>query len=29
MGIVREPLAPKGLLELFVTKGRPNLILNG
>jgi hypothetical protein len=28
MGIVREPLTPKGLLELFVTKGRPTLILN-
>lgn len=29
MGIVREPLSPKGVLEVFVTKGRPNLILEG
>ena len=25
--IIREPLSPKGMLEMFVTKGRPNLIL--
>jgi hypothetical protein len=25
--IIREPLSPKGLMEMFVTKGRPNLIL--